>query len=325
MNYRAPFWLPGAHTQTIYPVLKIKRQQAAYRRTHWITPDHDFIELDWLCHDNKMTRKKPLVVLFHGLEGNSQSHYAQAMMALLNRHGWKGVLPHFRSCGGQMNIAPRFYHCGDSQEIDWILRRMRQQHDGPLFAVGISLGGNALLKWLGEQGHKATEIIGAACAISAPLDLCAGGYALSQGFNRVYTRHFLRTLKQKCLLKLQQYPGLFDREAMLRASNLAEFDDIVTAPLHGFQDALDYWSRASSKADLYGIRLPTLVVNARNDPFMPAEALPKAHETSASVQLLQPDQGGHVGFVDGFFPGKMSWLPKTVFNFLSATDHFAER
>ena len=298
-GYTAPFWLPGAHLQTIVPALFSRKPAVAYRRERWDTPDGDFIDLDWLA-DRPIDDHAPLLVLFHGLEGNSDSHYARATMYAARQRGWQAVIPHFRSCSGELNRAPRFYHSGDSAEIDWIVRRLAGTATGPLYVAGVSLGGNALLRWLGERPDDATRLVAAAAAVSAPVDLQAGGAALGKGFNRVYTRHFLQTLKVKSTQKLAQYPGLFDRDAMLAARDLHAFDDIVTAPMHGFRDADDYWRRASSKPLLPAITVPTLLLNARNDPFLPAAALPSVHEVSQAVTIEQPETGGHVGFMSAF-------------------------
>ena len=258
----------------------------------------------------------PLFVLFHGLEGSSDSHYARVLMAEAKARGWFGVVPHFRSCGGSMNLLPRFYHLADSAEVDWVLRRLKAQHPGPVIAAGVSLGGNVLLRWLCEQEQDAAAILDAAAAISAPLDVHAGGHAISQGFGMVYTRSFLKTLKRKALAKLEQYPGLFDRDAMLAARTMHAFDNAVTAPLHGFRDTEDYWTRATTRPYLPRIAIPTLLLNARNDPFLPGRVLPSAAEVSAAVTLDQPAHGGHVGFMTGPFPGRIDWLSQRVFGYL---------
>lgn len=304
-SYRAPGWLPGAHLQTIFPLTR-KGPLPAYRRERWDTPDKDFIDLDWL----QRRPGAPLVVLFHGLEGSSQSHYARALMRELERAGWNGVVPHFRGCSGEPNLLARAYHSGDSDEIDWILRRIAARHpDVPRFAAGVSLGGNALLKWLGEQGDGAASVIHAAAAICPPLDLNVSGHALGAGFNRVYTRNFLNTLKAKALAKLASVGGPCAPQAVQDASTLYEFDTVYTGPLHGFRDADDYWSRASSKPWLRHITVPTLLINARNDPFVPPPALPSASELSAAIQFETPHGGGHVGFLSGAWPGHLQWLP----------------
>src|SRR5471030_256587 len=258
----------------------------------------------------------PLFVLFHGLEGSSDSHYARVLMAEAKARGWFGVVPHFRSCGGSMNLLPRFYHPADSAEVDWGLRRLKAQHPGPVIAAGVSLGGNVLLRWLCEQEQDAAAILDAAAAISAPVDVHAGGHAISQGFGMVYTRSFLKTLKRKAQAKLDQYPGLFDRDAMLAARTLHAFDNAVTAPLHGFRATDDYWTSATTRPFLPRIAIPTLVLNARNDPFLPARVLPSAAEVSATVTLDQPAHGGHVGFMTGPFPGRIDWLSQRVFGYL---------
>ncbi|MFZ6653655.1 YheT family hydrolase [Undibacterium sp. TJN19] len=316
MKYQSPRWLPGGHLQTIYPALCISKPVSALRRERWDTPDADFIDVDFVDGE----AGKPFVVLFHGLEGSSHSHYARAMTAALRERGWSGAIPHFRGCSGELNKAPRFYHSGDAQEIGWIVNRLQQHYlaqnpQGKFYAAGVSLGGNALLRWLGESQHQA-EIVTAACAVSAPLDLAQGGASLSSGFNMVYTRMFLKTLKPKCLKKLEQFPGLFDRDAMLNARDLYEFDNIVTAPLHGYRDTDDYWYRASAKLILNDITLPTLVLNARNDPFLPGIHLPR--QAANCVTLEYPEHGGHVGFAAGNMPGNLDWLPKKILHFFEA-------
>lgn len=324
--YRAPWWLPGGHAQTIYASLAAPRPRVEYRRERWDTPDGDFIDLDWVDERSADSGQRsastateyiPLVVLFHGLEGSSRSHYALALMAAVRDAGWRGAVVHFRGCSGELNRLPRAYHSGDSAEVDWILRRLRPRYPR-LLAVGVSLGANALLKWLGETGASAREVIDCAAAISAPVDLMVAGNALDRGFNLVYVRHFLVTMKRKSLAKLARYPGLFDAARVRAARTLREFDDLVTAPLHGFRNTDDYWTRASSKPWLRRIAVPVLMVNARNDPFLPGHALPAPHEVGSSVVLGQPATGGHVGFVSGRFPGHLGWLPARVLEFLGS-------
>ena len=324
--YRAPRWLPGGHAQTIYASLAAPRPRVEYRRERWETPDGDFIDVDWVDERSAVghrgsassaSKQAPLVVLFHGLEGSSRSHYALAMMAAVRDAGWRGAVVHFRGCSGELNRLPRAYHSGDSAEVDWVLRRLRPRNPR-LFAVGVSLGGNALLKWLGETGASARDVIDRAAAISAPVDLMAAGNALDRGFNLLYVRHFLLTMKRRSLAKLVRYPGLFDAARVRAAGTLREFDDAVTAPLHGFRNTDDYWTRASSKPWLRRIETPVLMVNARNDPFLPGSALPAPHDTGSSVLLEQPATGGHVGFVSGHFPGNLAWLPARVLEFFGS-------
>jgi uncharacterized protein len=317
--YRPPFWLPGAHAQTIVPALFARLPTPTYRRERWDTPDGDFIELDWVEPPQGLPRPAPdapLFVLFHGLEGGSGSHYARTISAAAAACGWHAVIPHFRSCSGPLNLLPRFYHLADANEVDWMLRRFAARHRGPLVAAGVSLGGNVLLHWLAQQREDAS-IVSAAAAISAPLDVHAGGAMLSHGFGMVYTRNFLKSLKVKALQKLEQFPGLFDADAVLASRTMYEFDDVVTAPLHGFRNAHDYWTQATVRPKLSEIVVPTLVLNARNDPFLPGHALPARHEVSAAVELEQPAHGGHVGFMTGPFPGRSDWLAQRVTGYLS--------
>lgn len=309
LHYRAPAWLPGGHLQTIYPATRIRKPAVGFRRERWNTPcGQDFIDVDIVDGEPGA----PCVMLFHGLEGSSDSHYARALMAAVQARGWHGAIPHFRGCSGEANLAPRFYHSGDAEELDWIIRRLRPRHAGRFYVAGVSLGGNALLRWLGEQQHSA-GIVDAAVSVSAPLDLAAGGAALSSGLNRIYTRMFLQTLKPKALAKLAHYPGLFDREQLLAASDLYSFDNVVTAPLHGYRDTDDYWHRASARHVLHDITVPTLVLNARNDPFLPGQFLPTS--ASKAVTLQYPETGGHVGFPTGPFPGRIDWLPGRILHF----------
>ncbi len=328
MKYIAPWWLPGGNLQTIWPALYARRVSGAapaYQRERWDTPDGDFVDVDFLVASAEPPAQgKPLLVLFHGLEGSSRSHYAEAFADWCARQGIAFAVPHFRGCSGELNQGPRAYHSGDFEEIDWILRRLRARHTaqggGPLLAVGVSLGGNALMRWAGEMGEAARVTSDAVAAVSSPIDLAAGGHAIGRGFNRlVYTRMFLNTMKPKALKKLAQHPGLFDRAALLAARDLYEFDQHFTAPLHGFRSTEDYWARASAKPHLASIHIPALLVNALNDPFVPASSLPRRHEVGHHVTLWQPAHGGHVGFTHGRLPGHVQTLPDAVGRWLLGT------
>jgi len=344
-HYRAPRWLIGGNAQTIWPALFSKRFDGpvpSFVRERWVTPDGDFVDVDWLGEapgspDTATAppegvspalgrpgarladddASKPLLVLFHGLEGSSASHYAQAFAHWAREHGWRFAVPHFRGCSGELNLAPRAYHSGDFEEVGWMLSRIRSQHEGTIAAVGISLGGNALLRWAEEAGESVAAVVSAVCAVSSPIDLAAGGHAIGSGFNRrVYTPMFLRTMKPKALRKLAQHPGLFDRDKLLAARTLYEFDNVFTAPLHGFRNTDDYWLRGSAKPHLRRIRVPALVLNARNDPFVPAHSLPHQREVGNFVTLWQPQHGGHVGFPGGRWPGHVLTLPEQVMGWI---------
>lgn len=313
--YSSPPWLPGGNLQTLYPTLFLRGNSVDYRRERWELDDGDFLDIDWLDGP----ADTPLVVLLHGLEGSSHSAYARSLMQALQLHGWRGAAVNFRGCSGVPNRLPRAYFAGDSTEIETVLSRIRRSlPTTTVYAVGISLGGNALLKWLGEAGSTAGEFLAGAVAVSAPLDMNAAGAALDSGFNRqVYTRYFLSTLKSKSLAKAARFPGLLDIEAIRAATTFREFDTLVTAKLHGYRDAEDYWTRTSSKPLLKHVAIPTLVLNAKNDPFLPAHVLPAVSDVSSSVSLQQPETGGHVAFPAGSFPGHIHWLPQRILAFLS--------
>jgi uncharacterized protein len=302
-------WLPGGHAQSIWPALFGRAPRPVWRRERWELDDGDFIDADWLDAPRALA---PVLVLFHGLEGSSSSHYARAVASAAHAAGYAVCAPHFRGCSGEPNRLPRAYHSGDGDEIERMLLRARKQGVA-LYAVGVSLGGSALLNYLATRADAALP--DAAATVCAPLDLAACGHAIGKGFSMVYTRMFLRTLKAKSAEKLQRFPGMYDPEKMHAARNLYDFDNLVTAPLHGFRDTDDYWSRASSKPVLRAVKAPVLVINPLNDPFVPKECLPGVKEVSPQVMLSYPRHGGHVGFATGAPPGRLTWLPQTVLDY----------
>jgi uncharacterized protein len=318
-GYRAPFWLPGGNAQTIWPALVSSRASGAaprYTRERWNTPDGDFIDVDIQAAADPAAR---WLVLFHGLEGSSRSQYAEGFAREAAAAGLNFAVPHFRGCSGELNLAPRAYHSGDFEEVGWMLGRLRERASAPLFAVGISLGGNALMRWAEEVGDSAAGVAASVACVSSPLDLAASGRAIGQGFNRLaYTRMFLASMKPRALAKLAQHPGLFNRERLEAARDLYEFDNLFTAPLHGFKNTEDYWARASAKPHLQRIRIPALALNGRNDPFVPAASLPREGEVGTHVTLWQPPHGGHAGFPGGRWPGHVQTMPAAVLNWLRA-------
>jgi uncharacterized protein len=328
MKYIAPYWLPGGNLQTIWAatqsIKSLKPAANAYRRARWSTPDGDFVDVDYADSiDLKPNAKRPLLVLFHGLEGSSSSHYALAFKRVAQARGWVYAVPHFRGCSGEINLAPRAYHSGDYEEIGWMLAQLKAAQDatggGPIIAVGISLGGNALMRWAQEAGSTAAQTVSAVASVCSPLDLAASGESIGKGFNRmVYTRMFLQSMKPQALERLAMHPGLFDAEKLKASRDLYEFDNIFTAPLHGFKNTEDYWLRASAKPHMHRIVLPALALNALNDPFIPAQSLPKASEVSKSVTLWHTAQGGHVGFPQGKFPAEVMAMPEAVSGWLAA-------
>jgi predicted alpha/beta-fold hydrolase len=314
-DYRAPVWLPGGHAQTIWPYF-VRRPPVPMRRETVVTRDGDVWQFDWLeTHGDG-----PLVVLFHGLEGGSDSHYVRSLFVALTARGWRGVVPHFRGCAGQPNRLPRAYHSGDHEEIAAMLDAVRSRvaPSTVVHVCGVSLGGSALLNWLGRAGPGAASIVSRAAAVSAPIDLMAAGDAIDRGLNRIYARHFLQTLKPKALAMASRFPGLLDAERIRRVRSMGDFDDVVTSPLHGFTGTVDYWTRASSKPWLPSIAVPTLVLNALNDPFVPGASLPRPDEVAPDVVLEQPADGGHSGFLTGPAPGRLDWLPRRLLTFFDA-------
>ena len=320
-DYRAPAWLPGGNLQTIWAATRALRHQGAaphLRRERWTTADGDFIDVDHLQRPATGPTAEHHLVLFHGLEGSSASAYAQAFGSIALSRGWAYSVPHFRGCSGELNLAPRAYHSGDFEEVGWILQRLRKKARTPLLVVGVSLGGNALLRWAQEAGDSAGATAAAVAAVCSPIDLAAAGQAIDRGFNRqVYARLFLATMKPKALAKLKQHPGLFDARRVVAARSLYDFDNVVTAPLHGFADTPDYWSRASALPHLGRLRVPALVLNAGNDPFVPARALP-LHNSNPLVTLWRPAQGGHVGFPQGRYPARVTAMPAAVCDWLQS-------
>lgn len=269
-----------------------------------MAPDGDNVEV----HVLEAPAGAPRVLMLHGLEGTIRSHYIGGVMESASARGWGVVLMMHRGCGEAPNTARRFYHSGETSDLDFVFREFSRRYAGSRWLLaGVSLGGNVLLKWLGERARDVDPAIAAAAAISVPFDLEAGARHISAGFARVYDRRFLKTLRLKAIEKLHLYPDLFDRDRLERARNIFEFDDAVTAPVHGFRDAVDYYTRSSSLSFLGHIRVPTFLLSARDDPFLPPAVLDRVNEaaganTSIAVEIT--DHGGHVGFVEGPLPWK---------------------
>lgn len=265
----------------------------------WETPDGDFIELLRL----RGQPQQPRLFLLHGLEGSIRSHYVSGLMSMAHQHDWGADMLIFRGCGDEPNRAPRFYHSGETGDLGFAIDHVVSEFPAsPILLCGVSLGGNVLLKWLGEGGESLPPQVTAAVAISVPFDLERGCRHISRGFARVYERHFLRTLRKKAFAKLEMFPGLFDPAALAQAETLYAFDDTVTGPVHGFRDAHDYYVRSSSIRFLERIRKPTLLLSARDDPFLPADVFDEVRAIAAGNHFLSVEitaGGGHVGFVGG--------------------------
>lgn len=322
-SFKPAWWLRNPHLQTFWPALLRCVAAPPTVRERLTTPDGDFVDLDW-CGN---AAEAPTVILLHGLAGSSRSSYIQGMQAVLARRDWRSVALNFRGCSGRPNLTARCYHSGDTGDLDYFYRHLRRRFPrSPLAAVGYSLGGNVLLKWLGEQG-SALDLF-AAAAVSVPLCLAQSADRLDRGLSRLYRNRLLPELKAYIGGKkehLRQLGKAGELEKLDRLGDLSgirsfwEYDDRVVARLYGFRDAADYYRRSSSRAYLGSIRVPTLVIQARDDPFMTAAVLPAPEELSPSVNLEITPGGGHVGFIAGHFPSlPLYWLEQRIPAFLES-------
>lgn len=300
--YSPAWWLPGPHARTIWGRFFRRTPPLETRIERWETDDQDFIDLVRL----DAPAGRPHLVMLHGLEGTAQSHYARGLFLEAARRGWAADLLLFRGCGAEPNRARRFYHSGETSDVAVVARRLLSADRlAPFFFAGVSLGGNVLLKWLGEIESTVDQRIRAAAAVSVPFDLARACRYIDRGFSRVYQRHFLQSLRRKALAKLERFPDLASRERIEAARTLYAFDDVVTAPVHGFRNAEDYYSRSSSIRFLEGIRVPTLLLSAYDDPFLPGEVLDDVARIAARnprIEIEFPAKGGHVGFIGGQNP-----------------------
>ena len=310
-TFRPAWWLPGPHLQTLYPSLFRKRRAPALTRERLELADGDFVDIDWTTSDGDMT-----VLILHGLEGSLESHYTGGLLCALEHSGYKAGLMYFRGCSGEPNRLPRSYHSGDTGDLDTVIRHIRKLRPGkPLAAIGVSLGGNVLLKWLGEQAGNAD--ITTAIAISVPLDLHEAAVKLGNGASRIYQHHLLKRLRDSVTIKATRHEPPFPLDRLDELDSFHKFDNEVTAPLHGVRDVDDYSASSSSKHFLKRIEIPTLVLQAVDDPFLPSEALPKSDEQGPAVTLELARHGGHVGFVTGGNPFKPCyWLEERALHHL---------
>ena len=319
VTYRPAWWVPGPHAQTLWGKFARRAAPLPTRVERWSTPDHDFIDVLRL---DSPTPGAPRLFLLHGLEGTIRSHYVGGLLHVAHDRGWGADMLIFRGCGDEPNQARRFYHSGETTDLAFAVDRILSEHsDVDLVMCGVSLGGNVLLKWLGERPETIPDQVRAAVAISVPFDLERGSRHISRGFSRVYERHFLRTLRRKAEAKLIRYPDLFDRAALSRARTLYDFDDVVTGPVHGFRDAHDYYTRSSSLRFLRHIQRPTLLLSSRDDPFLPPAVLDEVAEIARENSCLTVEftrGGGHVGFVHGVPWRPLYYAERRVDEFLSS-------
>ena len=299
--FRPAPWLPGGHAQTIFAPLMRAWPRPLTDRERWELPDGDFVDVDRLRGDS--SSRAPALLVLHGLEGSARSSYIRGMLAQARRRGLRGYALNFRSCSDEPNRLLRSYHSGETGDLDEAVRRLLPELGGaPLGIAGFSLGGNVLVKWLGEQGDRLPAQVRAAVAVSVPFDLalCAANLDGEGAMRKIYRTRFLRTLKRKALSKARVFAGKLDQARVRRAATLGEFDEAVTAPVHGFAGAADYWARCSSGPFLPRVRVPLLLLSAIDDPIVPASCLPRnATAENPAVTLEVSAHGGHVGFVAG--------------------------
>jgi predicted alpha/beta-fold hydrolase len=315
--FKPAWWLKNRHAQTIFPSMPWTRiRRVALRSETLELPDGDTTVVDWLVEAPESAENMPLLVILHGMESSSEASYAQMLLAAARDNGWNACVLHFRDCGDYRNRLPRRYHAGETNDIRFFLERLvTSGQSGPIGAVGYSLGGNVLLKYLGENG--ATTPLQAAAAISVPLDLGISSEALNIGFSKLYQRHLLKRMKKSITRKFDQYTAAFDWHKSMATRTFAEFDDLVTAPLHGFEGKDDYYGSCSSMAFLSSIGRPTLIINSIDDPFMSPEMIPDESLLSDCVTLEISEAGGHVGFIEGGTPFRPKfYLPTRIMGFL---------
>ena len=303
--YSPAWWIRGGHLQTLWGKLFRRQPSAKTALERWDTPDGDFLEVYRLAAPDAA----PRVLLLHGLEGTVRSHYAQGLLNEAARRGWGADLLIFRSCGTEPNRAKRFYHSGETTDAAFALEKVAAQFpSSPLAIAGVSLGGNVLLKMLGEKGDDLPPLLRAAAAVSVPFDLARSSQRINRGFSRFYQRFFLASLRRKATEKAARFPDLAPREKILGLRTLEDFDNLITGPLHGFEDAQDYYRRSSSLPYLKRIRLKTLLLSAADDPMLPPEVLDEVRKIAAHNPALRLEfvkRGGHAGFVAGLWP----WRP----------------
>lgn len=316
-DFQPPAWLKNRHWQTVFPSLPwTYRKRPKLRREELELPDGDVTAVDWVIEKEPLPRLAPLLVILHGLEGSARSAYARMLMQAARDRGWHCCVMHFRDCGDYSNRLPRRYHAGETNDVRFFLGQLEASEKyGPIVAVGFSLGGNVLLKYLGEAADSTP--VRAAVAVSTPLNLHKCSDALNTGFSKIYQHYLLKRMKSAVRRKFNKDTAAFDWQRAMLAVTFDEFDDAVTAPLHGFAGKQDYYDRCSSVHYLNAITTPTLIVNAMDDPFMTPEVIPTADQLSDAVTLELSSEGGHVGFIDGGTPWNPSfYLPGRLTGFL---------
>jgi uncharacterized protein len=318
-TFRPAWWLPGPHLPTIYGKLFRPPVPVPVTVERWPTPDGDLLTV----HRLNGRPQAPMLVILHGLEGGPHSQYAQGLLHEAQRRGWSATLVVWRTCDRShpVNAVRRAYHSGETTDTSFVVSRLVAEQPGrPIGLVGISLGGNVLCKWLGEHGDTLPSEVQGGVAVSVPFDLARASAHIDAGFSRVYSKFFLKTLIAKTEAKLERFPDLVDRAALAQVRTLWDFDDVVTGPIHGFADARDYYTRSSALRFLSGIRRPTLLLNAMDDPFLPAAVLDEVRDVARDTPAITvefPRRGGHVGFIGGPHPrAAFYWMESRVLDWL---------
>lgn len=305
-SYRPAWWLPGAHLPTIWGKKGRKQAPVHDRLERWITPDGDHLSI---ARAGSIQPGQPHLLVLHGLEGTVASNYAQGLMAQARLRGWSADLMLFRGCDGEINQARRLYHSGETTDLDFVIQRLVASSPTiDLRLVGVSLGGNVLMKWLGESSESLVSNVRRAAGVSVPYDLAAGSRYLEGTMGQKYVDHFMASLKAKTRAKRAAYPDLCDWNTMEAAKTFWDFDDCVTGPVHGFSCAADYYTRSSSIRFLASIRRPVLLFSAYDDPFLPPQVLDDVRKLSYDNEFLNVEfskRGGHVGWVEG-----LPWAPR---------------
>jgi uncharacterized protein len=313
--FKPAWWLRNNHLQTIFARYIGRRRDIQTRREIFELSDGDFLDCRWVGGQHG-----PIVVILHGLEGSVESHYAKGMLKATAENGWRGVLVHFRSCGPEINRLARGYHSGDTTDLNEFVSALRaREPNTPLIGVGYSMGGNVLLKWMGESGQQNPLVAG--IAVSVPFELQIAADSIGRGIGgRLYENYFLKPMKEKITRKMAIHPEELNKVDLSRLESIRsvkEFDEYITAPLHGFKNASEYYSKSSSRYFLEKIQVPTLIIHSKDDPFMTEDLIPGHDEISPMVHMEVYDKGGHVGFVSGWNPLRPQyWLEHRIPEFI---------
>ena len=316
-NIKPPIYQLEGHSQTIFPALTRRVRLADYQRERIPTPDNDFLDLDWI-----RSNSKKLVLLCHGLEGNSGKPYIKGMARFFAERNWAVIALNFRGCSEEINKQLRFYHSGATDDLHTVLAHISKNYQfSQVNLIGFSLGGNIILKFLGENKYSIPKNIHKAITFSVPLHLHSSCIQLSSGFNLIYSKRFLRMLKAKVKRKANYYPEYFDLKSLSKVTSLIDFDELITAPLNGFKNAIDYYNQSSAIFYLKQISVPTLIVNSKNDPFLSSKCYPIEELMNHSfIELMIPEQGGHCGFADTEFSSRY-WSEELAWKYLNANQY----